>query len=65
MNSNNGPVPMNINKKPNKSKKSSPMNSNNGPAPMNINKKPKKSKDNGTHIVYVRAHTRIVKNKTQ
>ncbi len=59
MNSNNGPVPMNINKKP------SPMNSNNGPAPMNINKKPKKSKDNGTHIVYVRAHTRIVKNKTQ
>ena len=43
----------------------SPMNSNNGPVPMNINKKPKKSKDNGTHIVYVRAHTRIVKNKTQ
>lgn len=56
MNSNNGPVPMNINKKPNKS------------SPMNINKKPKKSKkskENGTHVVYVRAHTRIVKNKTQ
>lgn len=46
---NNGPVPMNI-------------NNNNGPVPMNINKKPRKKvpKRSG-RVVYVRAHTRILK----
>ena len=48
-NKNNGPVPMNI-------------NNNNGPVPMNINKKPRKKvpKRSG-RVVYVRAHTRILK----
>ena len=44
---NNGPVPMNINKKPREKK--------NRPVPMNINK--------GDRVVYVRAHTRIIKSK--
>ena len=49
---NNGPVPMNIN------------NKNNGPVPMNINKKPrKKVNKGGGRVVYVRAHTRIIKSK--
>ncbi len=46
---NNGPVPMNINKKPREKKKK------NRPVPMNINK--------GDRVVYVRAHTRIIKSK--
>ena len=50
---NNGPVPMNI-------------NNNNGPVPMNINKKPRKkvpknTNKGGGRVVYVRAHTRILK----
>ena len=49
INKQNGPVPMNI-------------NNNNGPVPMNINKKPRKKvpKRSG-RVVYVRAHTRILK----
>jgi hypothetical protein len=49
-NKTNGPVPMNI-------------NNNNGPVPMNINKKPRKKKvpKRSGRVVYVRAHTRILK----